>query len=307
MLEQLDLSDLAAHPENCRPQAESLQRSIAWETMARRGIRGFRQYGVYFASMWIGGVINPERAGLLRSSYFWFRHIDDVADGDKPLPKGYKNRQQFLQSKWDLVGQMFSEVNGPIYGDREDLLLADYYSLARKFNIDLSQESFSILDTIILDEERTRSRRVLTSEELTGYFDKLDFACVGGALKVVGETCEREDLSTLTYAVRTWFNLRDFPKDFDSGIINISREDIDQYGIDLSRINGAETFEQVMTYAPLRRWYEYQIVKGRDLLQAGKAEADSLPLKAVSRFVLSYCFIRPAEKTFNKYAEMLAV
>ncbi len=104
MIEQVDLSYLAAHPEVCRPQAEDLQRSIAWETMVTRGLPGFRQYGSYFGLMWLGGLINPERASLVRSSYFWFRHVDDIADGDKPLPRGYQSRQEFLENRWDLVG-----------------------------------------------------------------------------------------------------------------------------------------------------------------------------------------------------------
>ena len=306
MKEQVNLSYLAAHPEICHSQAETLQRSIALETMGSRGLRGLKQYGGYFALMWVCGIIQPERASLLRSSYFWFRHLDDIADGDRALPEGYKSKQEFLQRKWELAGQMFSKQNGPIYGDEEDLLLADYYSKALKLNIDLSKESFSILDTIILDEERARKRRVLTQEELDYSFNQLDFACIGGALKVAGETCEAQDLKALNRAVRTWFNLRDFPKDFKRGIINISREGIFQYGIDLSRLEGLEVFEQVMTYAPMRRWYKDQVVTGRSFLQDGKAEVENLHLKGITRFALNFCFIRPAEGTFNRYADMLA-
>ncbi len=305
MTEQVDLSYLAAHPEICRPQAESLQRSIAWETMTSRGIPGFKQYGSYFSLMWICGIVNPQRANLIRSSYFWFRHIDDVADGDKPLPKQYQNKQEFLETKRELIGQLFSQASGPIYGDKEDLLLADYYSTAKKLNVDLSRESFAILDTIILDEERARNRRVLSQEELNSYFYKLDLACGDGALKLVGETFSSEELAMLSWAVRTWFNLRDFPKDLDSGIINISAQDIYLYNIDLDCIEGRPTVEQLMEYDPIKKWYGDQTKAGLNYLDYARADINRLPLKRITRFALNSRFVQPAERAFNRYSQML--
>lgn len=305
--EQVDLSYFAVHPEVCHPQAETLQRSIALETMNSRGMRGWKQYGKYFLGMWAYGLFEPERASVIRSAYFWFRYVDDVADGDKPLPPGYQNKQEFLQKRRELTQQVSHPDDNPIYGDREDILLVDYFSLAKRLRIDLTEESFAILDTIILDEERARNRRVLTQQELDDYFNKLDFACIGGALKVAGETCERESLSALSWAVRTTFDLRDFPRDLAQGIINISAEEIAQYEVGLSQVDDIETVEGMVRYTPIRRWYEDQVPRGLDFLQESRGILGQLQLGPLTNFALNTFFIRPVDNVLNRYAKMLQI
>lgn len=305
--ESVDLSYLSAYPEVCHPQARILQRTIAWETLRNRGTRGFKQYGKYFAGMWIYGLIYPQQADIIRSAYFWFRHVDDVADNDKPLPSGYENKRHFLQSKKGLIEQLFSRVPDRLSGDREDILLADYYSISKRLGISLGEESLAVLDTIILDEERARSRRILIQSELDDYFDKLDFACIGGALKVAGETASCRDLSSLSWAVRTMFNLRDFPKDLAEGIINISREDIDRYGVDLSKVEGCQTVEEVVGYRPMRRWYEDQTARGISFLTEGKREIKDHRFQWVTNIALVANFAGPTGRILRGYARMLDV
>lgn len=306
MKEQIDLTYFAAHPEICHPQAEELQRSVAWETLSTRGVRGFKQYGKYFLGMWGYGLAYPDEARLIRSAYFWFRHVDDIADRDKSLPEGYESRQEFAEEKKLLAKRLFFQPDASVYGDKEDVLLADYYSIARKMGISLGDESLAILDTIILDEERARHKRILTQQELTEYFDKLDFACIGGALKVPGETRDSSDLSALSWAVRTMFNLRDFPRDFAQGIINISKEDLGRYGVDLAQVERRETVEQLVTYEPMRRWYEDQTRAGGSFLKEAKQLIPGLHLKWRVNQAIGVFFVQPSERTLNKYAKMLA-
>lgn len=305
--EQVNLSYFAAHPEICHPQAEALQRSIAWETMENRGIQGFKQYGLYFAVMWIGGLKYPEHAKLIRSGNFYWRWVDDVADGDRQLPEEYTTREEFLQRRRNIVQQLFFQPESNIYGEREDILLADYYCVARRLGVDLRQESLAILDSIIWDEERARNRRVLTQDELIEGIDKSDLACISGGLKVAGESCTPYDLSTLSWAVRTRFNLRDFPKDFAQGMINISTEDVEEYGVDLTKVAGRSTVEQLVAYGPMRAWYKNQTAVGRNFLDEALITLDQLDLKWITRLVLNVNFIRPTQSTLNRFAKMLAV
>ncbi len=302
----VDLSRFLVYPDLLQKEATRLQRFIAWKTMTNRGVGGFTQYGAFFVGMWVYGLVEPERAGLIRSAYFWLRHIDDVADGDKVLPAGYKSKHNFLQRKIALTEQVFSGGGIDVFGDREDILLVDYYSLAKRLKIDLRDESLAILDTIVLDEERARSRRSLTKEELNSYFDRLDFACVGGGLKVAGETCDSYDLFSLSWAVRTMFNLRDFPKDFAQGIINISREDIADYGIDLGQLKGRDSVERLCAYDPMRKWYEDQVETGLDFLADARKGISEMKLHWVTCCALDFSFVGPTNRVLGKYANMLA-
>src|SRR3989344_9110621 len=101
-----NLLELMSDPNLCKRQARSLQRTIAFETIKIRGVRGLKQYGRYFTLFWLYGLLEPDRARLIKSSYFWFRHIDDIADSDKPLPWGYSTKREYLKIKRNIIKQL---------------------------------------------------------------------------------------------------------------------------------------------------------------------------------------------------------
>ncbi|MBI3103589.1 hypothetical protein HYZ05_01485 [Candidatus Daviesbacteria bacterium] len=310
MREQVDLSYYAAHPKICHLEATRLQVCVAAETIRNRGMRGLKQYGLLFGGMLAYGFKEPVRAALIRSAYAWDRDGDDIFDGDKLLPKGYKDKTEFSQIKRELIYRVAQPDSRPLYGDRVDILLVDYFSLARRLKIDLLEESLAIWDTMELDGERAAGRRVLTQQALDEYFNKLDFACIGGALKVAGEKCDSRDLSELSWAVRTMFNARDFPKDFAQGIINISREEMEQVGVDdpvelETQLQGRETVKQLLEYEPMRSWYEYHVPRGLDFLKKAQTALERLNLKWETRFALDRFFVQPTNKVLNQYAKML--
>ncbi len=309
MIEQghlVNLSYFLKNPKVLESKAGQLQRSIAWETMINRGVGGFTKYGVYFSMMWLTGIRYPTEARLFRSGNFYWRWFDDVVDKDRPLPFQYQSREEFLQSKRDIIESLSLHPATTIYGDRQDILLAHYVFLARKKNIDLTQESLDILRSIEIDLERGRERRIFSQKELDGYFGLLDPACIKGALKVAREDCDPEEFYPLSMAVRTFFNLRDFPKDFGDGLVNISMEDIDKYGVDLTQLQGKSTIEQLLTYEPIKNWYRGQTQSGLKYLDDSKERLDKLKLKSITRFVMWMHFTRPARKNLTKYAQMLA-
>lgn len=302
----INLTDLLAQPKVLQTEAAKLQRSIAWETMVNRGVGGFTKYGLYFGVMWAGGIKHPQEARLFRSGNFYWRDVDDIADKDKQLLPRYQTRQEYLQAKKFTVQKLFFEPNAEVLGDRQDILLADYYYVSRRLGIDLSQESLDILESIAFDEERARRRKILTQTELDDYFELLDPACIKGALKVAREDCDPQEFYPLSMAVRTFFNLRDFPKDFRDGLINISREDIEEYGVDLNSLEGRSTIEQLLMYDPMRRWYQDQTNAGLRYLNQSEDRLRPLHLKSITRFVLWLHFKRPASKNLKSYAKMLA-
>lgn len=301
----VNLSYLLANPDVLDAQAGRMQRATAVETMGNRGAKGVAKYGIYFSVMWAAGLKYPVESNLLRSGNFYWRYVDDVADNDRSLPERYFTRADYLQGKRSTLTSLFYPTGEPIYGDREDIMLAHYHSLAGRLGIDLTQESFDILDTIIFDEKRARERRVLTQVELDDYFELLDPACIRGALKVAREDCDPDDFHPLSMAVRTFFNLRDFPKDFKDGLINISAEDIERYEVDLRQLEGKENIKQLLDYGPIRDWYQEQTNAGLKFLDESEKRLGTLKLKPITNFVLWMHFKRPASNNLNKYAQML--
>lgn len=301
------LSELQGRPQVLKSEAAKLQRLTAWETMTNRGWAGFAKYGIYFGFMWIAGIKYPEEARLFRSGNFYWRYVDDVADNDKLLPKRYKTREEYLQTKRAIIQQLFSVQDAVIYGDKEDVLLADYCLAAKNLGVDLRQESLDILDSIIFDEERARQRKLLTQQELDDYFELLDPACISGALKVAREPVDVGEFWPLSMAVRTMFNLRDFPKDFRDGLINISIEDIENYGVDLVQLEGRSTIRELIAYDSMRRWYFDQVAAGLRYLGQSTDRLNGLELKRVTRIVLGMHFEGPTRKNLTSYAKMLSV
>lgn len=305
-VDQVDLSYYATHPTVRLVEATRLQGMVAAETICRRGLRGIKQYGPMFAGMLGYGLKEPVRAALIRSSYAWFRDGDEIFDNDQELPPIYKDKKDFSKRKRGLIERVLNLDNEPIIGDRVDILLVDFFSLAKRLKLDLVDESLAIWDTMELDGERAEGRRVLTQEELDDYFDKLDFACIGGALKVAGERINSKDLFDLSWAVRTMFNARDFPKDFKDGIINISEEEIHEFGVDLVDLEGKKTVEELIEYDPMREWYKHHVSRGLDFLQRGRSSLDGLNLRWETRYALNKFFVNPTANDLNQYAQMLA-
>lgn len=307
MREQVNLSFYTANPARCHLEATRLQVIVAAETIRHRGVKkGLKQYGQLFTGMVAYSLKEPVRAALIRSSYAWLRDGDEVFDGDKLPPSGYRDKAEFSRVKRDLIHKVSQPDGQPIFGDRVDILLVNYFSLANRLKVDLLDESLAIWDTMELDGERSAERRVLSQDDLDDYFNKLDFACIGGALKVAGEKCDDQDLFYLSWAVRTMFNARDFPKDFAQGIINISEEEKKAFDVEFSELEGRETIKQLLEYEPMRKWYKYHIPRGLDFLKKAGIALEGLNLKWETRFAINKFFVQPTYNTLNQYAKMLA-
>lgn len=300
---KIDLADLVNRPAMCRRTAGRLQRAVALETAATRGIGGFRQYGLYFLTFWLYGIVQPTRARALRDGYFSARYWDDVADRDRPLPRGYATIKEFLDNKSRLVMQLYDPRRpAPLPGDEADAMLAGLYLSSQVLGISLLDETLAIFDSLKLDAERGSSRRVLTEEELRRSFRNLDYACVDGAFKIAGEPYRAELLQNLSNAVRIWYSLRDFPKDLKAGIINISSQDMASYGINLDMCKGDTP--ELLAYRPFHEWYADQAALGHSYLAAAKQTIKETPFKFLTRLALNFNFVSPAERFFSKTANI---
>lgn len=249
---------------------------------------------------------NPDGAKIIRDGNFYFRLVDDIADDDRPLPVAYKTKQEYLQRRRDVLKRLYAD-NIYASGDEEDVLVVDWMRREKRLGINLRSETFAILDSIIFDEERARFGKVLTQQELDGYFQQLDLACLSGSLKVAGERCSPQKLADLAMAVRIMFNLRDFPEDYTRGIINISREDLDRYDINLACCDGKTTIEELVANPSMKSWYQDQTNLGLQLLQKGREAKKQLGLKIETRAGLWLNFERPVEATLGRYQRLLGV
>lgn len=309
---EISLDHQLHSPQKYSKEVEEIQRQVAWETMRSRGLNGFTQYGVMFSAFWIGGLYRPFEASFFRSGYGILRVYDDVGDQDRPVPAGYDSAGEYLAEKRSLIDEVHRGSRG-LRGEQHDRLLIDAVMRARRMKIDLFKEWGNIMDTIIFDEERSRDRRICTRDELDAYFVKLDSACIDGALKVVGDKKEPK-MDALEVAVRTMFNLRDFAKDFQDGLVNIPGEDVTDYGVNLAGFDGVDFRSmdwdkrmKVLFEDPgLRDWYGDQLEAGKQAFAGSAGILNDENYKSVTRLVLKQLFVNPTASKLNQIERLLA-
>lgn len=310
----VDLTYYLNHPKECAKASRPIEWDVAFRTMWSRGIMnwekrkllpGFSQYGFFFAAMLIGReVTGPGR--FVSPVYFYNRDSDDRADGDRSAPAGYANPRDYLLKRRSVIEQVFSpHLQQTIYGDKVDILLVDSANQAKQRGIDIKEEFLAITNTMIIDEERRRTRKVLTKAELEDYFYKLDFACGSGSLKIAGETVNPHELENLSLAVRTMFNLRDFAKDIKNGIVNIPLEDVNRLGVDVNQLMGMSE-QDILSYRPMRIWFREQTAEGLGYLSRSQEEMARVSLKQLTRIALQANFIKPTEKGLGRFQRILA-
>lgn len=312
MREIIDLRGYINDPATCDKESAKIETEVAFSTMKSRGfikdkklLPGFTKYGVFFATMLLGRKLT-DIGKIASSGYFHLRFGDERADGAQPVPEGFKNAAEYLQNTKTVLYQVTTpDFHGPILGHRSDILLVNTINQAKAKGLDLTQEYSAIQDTMIFDEERRRTGRIPTQAELDKYWRDMDTGCVSGALKIAGEKIDAKELGDLSIATRTMFSIRDFVADLKDGIVNISKEDVLAYGVDIERCRDMSE-KQLLNYRPMRLWFKDQTELGLSYFERSKDQMTKLSLKTLTKAVLKVNFENPTKKGLNRFQRLLA-
>src|SRR3989344_2561751 len=147
-----------------------------------------------------------ERSHLMENYYIAMRFVDDVADGDVPLPDGYASSADYVQQKIDNL-----TARG-LPKDKVDELFKLCFKLAKEAGFDISEETVDILESLLFDAKRKGTHQIFSGQELYDHFYKLDIrGVIGEALKaglvnISAEDCERLDITIDTLKSRKYKN-----------------------------------------------------------------------------------------------------
>lgn len=230
-----------------------------------------------------------DRMELITVLYLAIHYIDDVADGDAPLPRHCPSAVGYVARKIQ-----FSKYGGEPEDDIEGLL--DYsFAIADKLGIDPLIYVRDILTSLLFDARRRNpanpqpiSRRVLEDN-----FHRLDISgVIGLCLKIFGETeCCSEDLDPLGTASRVHLTLKDVREDIRVGLCNISTEDTQSFGIlDVRDTSSPE----------MQAWCRHEAARGMDLIAEHRRRKARLPLHSLTRAVLYGMYEMPARMHLKK-------
>ena len=232
--------------------------------------------------------LNLNRGNFLEAYYILMRFIDDVVDGDAPLPNRFSSREKFVEDKINFA----RELSKP--RDEVDYLMLFCFNLASKFNKDFSKETADILLSLYFDAKRIGRGLLFSKAELEKHFYRLDISgTIRATLKIFGEDAsEFIVLQPLGYASRIYYNLRDYNEDVKAGLINIPTEDLEKFNI-------SESILSDENHPAIKKWFADQAKMGESLLEDYWGNLRKVHLKFFTKIALHNMYVIPAKKFFQ--------
>ena len=186
-----------------------------------------------------------KRAILLRDYYFMMRYIDDIVDKDIILGNCSSSSDivKFLEEKLSFAkDKKFLRITPK---DEVETMIIHCQEEANELGFSMQMETEYIIKSLLFDAKRflhleqEKEFMITDSNTLEEHFYNLDIiGTISGCLKIYNEDPALvSDIMPLGIASRKYYNIRDFIEDIRVGLINISSEDINKFGITQDHIN----------------------------------------------------------------------
>lgn len=256
-----------------------------------------------------------KRGNLLVSYYVLNRFIDDIVDKDAPLPPSAHSKQEYVEQRLAFAS------NPVLPADTADFLMLYCYQEAAKLGFGISEETISILKSMLFDAKRIEAAErngnglIFPEQELMRNFYLCDIEGTGkGLLKLLGDSSERVSLVVpMGIADRIKLTLKDIIADAKVGLINIPKEDTEKYGIltsDLSRMASSthsltlegETMALALGSLPqgVRAWVRSKAAEGLGLIAETREIVRTHELKFSEKVLFRFVYGGPSERYFTR-------
>lgn len=231
----------------------------------------------------------PARAEFLETYYTLMRYIDDIVDGDAPLPKGYESEEQYLLDKIEFAR------NPILPADDVDALMKYCFELGASFGESFVAETEDILGSLLFDCRRMGEMLIFPECELMAHYHRLDISgTVRATLKLFNEDPDKYLLlEPLGMASRFYYDIRDFREDIEKGLVNITAEDMAALGISKAALSDANSME-------IRRWFRTQAIRGMAMLEQHEWNVQQSGFRRWTHWTFPVVYGWPARKFFKK-------
>ena len=231
----------------------------------------------------------PTRGKFLESYYVLMRYLDDIVDGDAPLPENYQNSVQYISEKI----QFARNPSNPV--DETDHLLKYCYDLSEEFDEDFRSETEDILNSLLFDARRKGKQIIFPEAELQRHFHLMDIrGTIRATLKVFKDDPDKYKLlEPLGTACRFQYDIEDIEDDLSTGFINISREECEEYQISMDDIQNPSS-------PKIKSWLRRHAKEGLNLLQEHREIMPEGNFSFFEKCTFLIVYETPARKTFQK-------
>jgi len=259
-----------------------------------RGIKRYKKW-VLAAERWLVplGVEYFRDAALrlemIECVYAALRCKDDIADGDAPLPARFCSRTAYAEAMMHFVR------TGRKHHELSEELLAHAFDVAKELDMHIKPFVLDMLESLLFDAVRSESPElvIFDQEQLDRSSGLLDIIGTGGGgLLALGEPLTALDtIEPLGQANRIAYNIRDLDEDMRSNQCNISREDIETFGI----------LDPRDTHSPeVRRWKCKEAARGLLLLEKYRWSVPTAGLHPITRIIFWLVYDRPTERSLER-------
>ena len=267
--------------------AKVMRKKVFSQMLESRGWK-YRSF-LFYLSTFKYFSFSHTRGEFLESYYALMRYLDDIVDGDVPVPEGYLNESDFLTEKISFSNQPFNPK------DEVECLMMYCFDLGNLLGQDFRAETKDILDSLLFDAQRHGKRIIFTNEVLKYHFHLLDIrGTIRATLKIFKDDPDKYIiLEPLGTACRHQYTIEDFKSDIEAGYINIPAEDCDRFGIDPEDFNS-------MNLPKIRAWLKHHAQHGMDLLGKHRQRMPQGNFSLFERAVFKVVYEIPAKKVFLK-------
>jgi len=228
------------------------------------------------------------RGEFLESYYTLMRYLDDIVDGDAPLPETYTNSVDYILDKIKFSKNPVNPV------DEADYLMIYCLQIADRFGEEFISETEDILHSLLFDARRRGKWIVFPEKVLQSHFHTLDVrGTIKATLKIFKEDPDKYHLlKPLGTATRYQYDLEDFEDDIKSGYINISAEDCGLFGIVTEELHHKDS-------DPVKAWFRHHAQEGLYLLEEHHLLLPRGNFSRLARTTFPLVYELPAKKCFH--------
>lgn len=272
--------------ENLDKIAKNMRSRVYKHMLNTRGqkYRAFLRYLGLFKYV----SFSKTRGNLLQSYYTLMRYLDDVVDGDAPLPQGYSSSTKYISEKISFSKNLKKPK------DEIDFLMIHCFELAHKINEDFNSETEDILKSLLFDAKRRDKSIIFPEKVLMHHFHLMDIkGTIKATLKLFKEDPNKYNLlEPLGIATRYQFDLEDFEADIKAGYINITEEECQKFSINKEDL--------YINNPNIKKWFRYRAKLGLSLLKEHNRRLPEGKFSFLTRITFPIVYELPAKKIFNK-------
>jgi phytoene/squalene synthetase len=244
------------------------------------------------------------RLCVIASIYTWFRLVDNVIDGDMPLPS--ETLESYLAAKNKVLRFFFTQESPESQMHREEVLLAYFVREAQGLPVfsKLCEQIQNLWELMQFDAQRREARALATRNELDNFAFKQDASILRCCVYVLNGDVKQ--LEVIVQALCGLFTrtdwLLDYYDDIRKGIIYIPAEVFEQHGMDLKAMQNCQSEQELLASSGLKEWRREERERlNASWLSALKVVGTNFGNVFSSAFVTKLCWIAIYRRFYQSF------